>query len=234
MEIAEKGLSLIVPAGIFNNVIKLDFINESGCADIGISSQWYAENVRIIQWEEITIAGPIQHKLSTATVGNINYSKDIRLQGVSMLGNTDRYVYLTNMMPGIIPGPLTMTFKGELVNNTNSAINLTFGSSQTFDAIIYDNSYTEVIRWLTGKFFTMAVESRTIAPGEKFTFQDKLELKYADNSEPIEEGGYTKGPWHLARTLAAQTGMTNKWLAEQGLISVKEQWVEKHYPVTTR
>jgi len=43
-----------------------------------------------------------------------------------------------------------------------------------------------------------------------------------------------KGPWHLARTLAAQTGMTNKWLAEQGLLSVKEQWVKKHYPVTTR
>gem|GEM_PF-3043356 len=39
-----------------------------------------------------------------------------------------------------------------------------------------------------------------------------------------------KGPWHLARTLAAQTGMTNKWLSEQGLISVKEQWVKIHYP----
>ena len=38
-----------------------------------------------------------------------------------------------------------------------------------------------------------------------------------------------KGPWHLARTLAAQVGMTNKWLTEQGLISVKEQWVKIHY-----
>ena len=43
-----------------------------------------------------------------------------------------------------------------------------------------------------------------------------------------------KGPWHLARTLATQTGMTNKWLVEQGLISVKEQWVKIHYPVTAR
>jgi RNA-directed DNA polymerase len=43
-----------------------------------------------------------------------------------------------------------------------------------------------------------------------------------------------KGPWHLARTLAAQTGMTNKWLTEQGLISVKEQWVRIHYPATAR
>ena len=43
-----------------------------------------------------------------------------------------------------------------------------------------------------------------------------------------------KGPWHLARTLATQTGMTNKWLMDQGLLSVKELWVNIHYPVTTR
>ena len=43
-----------------------------------------------------------------------------------------------------------------------------------------------------------------------------------------------KGPWHTARTLATQAGMTNKWLLEQGLISVKEQWVKIHYPVSAR
>ena len=43
-----------------------------------------------------------------------------------------------------------------------------------------------------------------------------------------------KGPWHLARTLAAQVGMTNKWLTEQGLISVKDQWVKIHYPASAR
>jgi hypothetical protein len=29
-------------------------------------------------------------------------------------------------------------------------------------------------------------------------------------------------------------GMTNKWLKDQGLISVKEQWVKLHYPATAR
>jgi RNA-directed DNA polymerase len=43
-----------------------------------------------------------------------------------------------------------------------------------------------------------------------------------------------RGPWHLSRTMAAQSGMTNKWLAEQGLISVKEQWVKIHYPAQAR
>jgi len=43
-----------------------------------------------------------------------------------------------------------------------------------------------------------------------------------------------KGPWHLARTLATQTGMTNEWLKDQGLLSVKELWVNIHYPATAR
>jgi RNA-directed DNA polymerase len=43
-----------------------------------------------------------------------------------------------------------------------------------------------------------------------------------------------KGPRHLLRTLATQTGMTNKWLRDQGLLSVKELWVNIHYPATAR
>jgi RNA-directed DNA polymerase len=43
-----------------------------------------------------------------------------------------------------------------------------------------------------------------------------------------------KGPWKCARTLATQTGMTNQWLKDQGLVSVKELWVKIHYPATAR
>jgi RNA-directed DNA polymerase len=43
-----------------------------------------------------------------------------------------------------------------------------------------------------------------------------------------------KGPWRLSRTLATQTGMTNDWLKDQGLLSVKELWVNIHYPATAR
>ena len=43
-----------------------------------------------------------------------------------------------------------------------------------------------------------------------------------------------RGPWHLSRTMATQTGMTNKWISEQGLISVKDQWVKIHYPASVR
>jgi RNA-directed DNA polymerase len=50
----------------------------------------------------------------------------------------------------------------------------------------------------------------------------------------ISVGLSRKGPWHLARTLATQSGMTNQWLKDQGLLSVKELWVNIHYPTTVR
>jgi RNA-directed DNA polymerase len=52
--------------------------------------------------------------------------------------------------------------------------------------------------------------------------------------EAISLGLSRKGPWRLSRTLATQTGMTNEWLEEQGLISVKDLWVNIHYPATVR
>jgi RNA-directed DNA polymerase len=39
------------------------------------------------------------------------------------------------------------------------------------------------------------------------------------------------GPWHLSRTLATQTGMTNQWLSETlGLVSIRALWIALHYP----
>ncbi len=35
-----------------------------------------------------------------------------------------------------------------------------------------------------------------------------------------------KSYWHLSKTLATQTGMTNQWLAEQGLLSVRDLWLK--------
>ena len=37
-----------------------------------------------------------------------------------------------------------------------------------------------------------------------------------------------KAYWHLARTLATQTGMTNDWLAPQGLLSIRNLWLKAH------
>ena len=38
----------------------------------------------------------------------------------------------------------------------------------------------------------------------------------------------SKSYWHLSKTLATQTGMTNDWLKSQGLISVRALWMRAH------
>jgi RNA-directed DNA polymerase len=43
-----------------------------------------------------------------------------------------------------------------------------------------------------------------------------------------------KSVWRLSKTYATQLGMTNQWLKEQGLISIKDLWVNMHYPATAR
>ena len=38
----------------------------------------------------------------------------------------------------------------------------------------------------------------------------------------------SKGYWHLSKTLATHSGMTNAWLQRQGLISVRDRWLQAH------
>ena len=49
-----------------------------------------------------------------------------------------------------------------------------------------------------------------------------------DGRHAILTGLSRKGYWHLAKTLATQTGMTNQWLTEQGLLSIRTLWMTAH------
>ena len=42
--------------------------------------------------------------------------------------------------------------------------------------------------------------------------------------QAIRHGKSRKGYWHMAKTIAGGVGMTNKWLQEQGLVSLKSLW----------
>ncbi|ASC69926.1 group II intron reverse transcriptase-maturase [Halomicronema hongdechloris C2206] len=55
--------------------------------------------------------------------------------------------------------------------------------------------------------------------------QKLLELG-TDKRHAIRTGISRKGYWHLSRTLATQTGMTNEWLAKQGLLSIRDLWMK--------
>lgn len=40
----------------------------------------------------------------------------------------------------------------------------------------------------------------------------------------IAHGVSSKSYWHMARTPAVQQGLSNNWLAQQGLLSIKTLW----------
>jgi len=50
----------------------------------------------------------------------------------------------------------------------------------------------------------------------------------------IAVGLSRKSYWHMSRTLATNSGMSNQWLTTQGLISIKQLWVNIHYPTKVR
>ena len=37
-----------------------------------------------------------------------------------------------------------------------------------------------------------------------------------------------KSYWHLSKTLATQSGMTNEWLQQRGLLSIRDLWMKAH------
>ena len=43
-----------------------------------------------------------------------------------------------------------------------------------------------------------------------------------------------KSYWHLSRTMATQSGMTDAWLASQGLVSMRDIWIAFHYPAANQ
>ena len=42
--------------------------------------------------------------------------------------------------------------------------------------------------------------------------------------QAIRHGKSRNGPWQMAKTIASGGGMTNAWLAEQGVLSLKSLW----------
>ena len=51
--------------------------------------------------------------------------------------------------------------------------------------------------------------------------------------QAIRHAKSRKGPWHMAKTIASGVGMTNDWLAYQGVVSLKSLWASLAPPHRT-
>jgi RNA-directed DNA polymerase len=52
----------------------------------------------------------------------------------------------------------------------------------------------------------------------------------AVKDQAISVGLSSKGYWRLARSYGSQSGLTNAYLKEQGLVSIRDLWIAFHYP----
>ena len=91
-----------------------------------------------------------------------------------------------------------------------------FGISQYYQPI------PELDGWLRRRL-RMCYWKQWRRPGTRI--QNLLALG-TDKRHAILTGISRKGYWHLSRTLATQTGMTNEWLARQGLLSIRDLWMK--------
>lgn len=71
--ISSRTEEMKVPAGEFDNIIKLSFRNS--CADGGVTEVWLAPNVGIVKWSETSIIGPRTYQMIKGSVLGENYPK---------------------------------------------------------------------------------------------------------------------------------------------------------------
>ncbi|MEN6372563.1 MAG: BsuPI-related putative proteinase inhibitor [Armatimonadota bacterium] len=83
--------------------------------------------------------------------------------------------------------PIKMTFVVE--NPTQRNIVLKFSSSQIYD-IWAEKDSKEVWRWSRGKFFTQALTSITLKPGERRTFQETWN-QTSNDGQQVSPGAYS-------------------------------------------
>lgn len=80
-------------------------------------------------------------------------------------------------------------FNFELMSHYTEAQELMFGSGQQFELTITDEDGEEVYRFSDGKFFTMALVSKTLNPGEVIKWQDEWDMTNKDG-EKLTTGNY--------------------------------------------
>jgi hypothetical protein len=81
----------------------------------------------------------------------------------------------------------------------------------------------ETCEWL-GNVTSKSIETFAVEPVRKRA--RKLLAMKVPRRQAIRHGKSRKGPWHMAKTIASGVGMTNAWLAEQRVLSLKSLGAE--------
>ncbi|RCW69717.1 BsuPI-related putative proteinase inhibitor [Saliterribacillus persicus] len=129
-----------------------------------------------------------------------NENIDALLENMIMESNT-------NVNNGVV------TFNFSLANENNEEINLLFSSGKQFDIIVTNEENETVYHYAEGKMFTEALVEKSLAKGEKLTWQEEWE-----ESKNLPSGSYqvelTIIPAELNKQVVEDTPFTQSFELE--------------------
>jgi hypothetical protein len=132
------------PAGPIQNVLNINY-RVISCADAGVVSEQYAENIGMVRRVENTIAGPRQYDLVSARVG-------------SLVIEAQNYARFTVA----VDSPANSNFSNvtlRLETNSPRPFALFFASGQEYDVVVHDAQGNIVWSWAMGILFTQATHT---------------------------------------------------------------------------
>ena len=186
VQLAEKQEPYSGPAGYFADAKTLNYRTFS-CADTGILSEVYVENIGLVRRTVQTIAGPRVLELAEARVGNFTFIGSPAASFDASLSEVE-------------PGKLRAYLR--LILPVGEAIHLIYADSQDYDVALWDSNGDQIYKWSDGKAFAQGERSRRV-PG-RLTQEVEIDLR-----EPLPDGHYLMEAWLTAgparRSFAAMT-----------------------------
>lgn len=151
-QIQARDAQVTTPAGTFDNVVQIGFRGD--CADTGVTQQFYALNVGLVQHEETSFAGPRLYQLVYYHTG----SSSVTGEEISFTVGLDSPTY---------PLGGTMGVRLTLRSTSPKPILLTFPSSQSYDIKIFSENGGIGYTWSADKIFAMILREENFGPGER-------------------------------------------------------------------
>jgi len=187
--VAQPPQEIQVPGGSFNNLIAVAY-NGSNCADAGVQEEIFASGIGLVRRTSLTIGGPRSIELLTASVGG----RQVNAKGLAISLMIDQPVYFANLQPPVDPVLSVPVLHAQFrVENTGEQpLTITVPSGQEFDLVIRNEAGEEVFRWSDGKFFTQALQTIPLSPGERVYTVD---VPLGKGGQPLPPGRYTVEAW---------------------------------------
>lgn len=181
-----KNQELILPAGYFSDIIRLDL--EPSCADAGVTNMWFAKGVGPIQWAESNITGRVLYQMVRADINGETYpiKSSIILKGHF----PDPTLWINRMPPIPEPPPIKKARVAMTIeNHSQETLFYNFSTSQQFDIYITDEKGQVVSKWSRDQEFLQVATHIEIRPGKDFTFGGNVDLAY-DDGQSLRPGNY--------------------------------------------